>query len=151
MRIPVWRHYAKAPFHHEEDLALAVGIVQEMFPEYKMAAERYLSGTHCYFGNIFIMKREPFFAYCTWLFPILEEFDRRANINSYGPQEQRVDGYLAERLLGIWVTAHKELRILELPRVHFIENPIERYKKRLINVVLPPGSKRRSKVKRWKG
>ena len=62
-----------------------------------------------------------------------------------------MDGYLAERLLGIWAAHHRELRSLELPRVHFVEDRLERNRKRLINLLLPPDSVRRSKVKRIRG
>lgn len=150
MRISVRQHYAAAPFHHSKDLALVEEIIRERCPEYTAAMEGYLSGTRCYFGNIFIMGRDVFQDYCGWLFPILAEFDCRADLTGYGPQERRVDGYLAERLLGIWAARHKELRTLELPRVHFIENPAERRKKKLVNLLLPPGSVRRSKIKKLK-
>lgn len=151
MRLPVREHYARAPFHHKKDLDLAEEILLEKYPEYDPAAEEYLSGTVCYFGNIFIMKRRVFEDYCGWLFAILEEFDRRADTGDYGPQEKRVDGYLAERLLGVWVAYHRQLRTLELPRVHFVEDPVERYQKRAVNLLLPPGSRRRSWVKRIRG
>lgn len=150
MHIPVREHYVNAPFHYGKDLELAEQIVREYHPEMDKAAAEYLSGTACYFGNIFVMKRQVFHDYCGWLFPILEEFDRRANVNGYGPQERRVDGYLAERLLGIWAARRRELRTLELPRVHFIEDPVERLKKRTVNFILPPGSVRRSKLKKLK-
>lgn len=148
MRIPVIEHYAKAPHHHREDLELALKILLDTHPEYRRAAETYLSGSKCYFGNIFIAGREVFQTYCSWLFPLLAEFDRRADLTGRGPQEQRVDGYLAERLLGIWAVHHRELRQLELPRVHFIEDPALRRKAQLLNFLLPPGSKRRSVVKK---
>lgn len=151
MRIPVREHYAGAPFHHDRDLELVEALIRETCPEYAAAMEAYLSGTLCYFGNIFIMSRAAFEDYCAWLFPLLAEFDRRADRSGYGPQERRVDGYLAERLLGVWAARHKELRTLELPRVHFVEGPAERRKKKLINLLLPPGSVRRSKVKSLKG
>ena len=102
MHVPVREHYARAPFHHGGDLELAVQILGERSPGYSQGAERYLSGTVCLFGNIFIMKRELFLDYCSWLFPILEEFDRRRDVSSYSIQERRVDGYLAERLLGVY-------------------------------------------------
>lgn len=149
MHIPVWEHYAQAPHHHEKDLKLAVELLLDAHPEYRAAAETYLAGSNCYFGNIFIARRAVFFDYCSWLFPLLEEFDRRADLTGYGPQEQRVDGYLAERLLGIWVTAHRDLRQLELPRVHFIGDAKERRKKKIVNFLLPPGSLRRGVVKGW--
>lgn len=147
MHIPVRKHYDRAPFHHGKDLELVEGIIRETCPEYAGAMEAYLSGTHCYFGNIFIMGRAVFEDYCQWLFPLLTEFDRRADTKEYSSQEQRVDGYLAERLLGIYATHHQGLRRLELPRSHFIENPAHRWKKKVINFLLPPGSVRRSKAK----
>lgn len=148
MHLPVREHYANAPFHHRKDLELMEALIRERCPDYVPAMEEYLSGTVCYFGNIFIARWAVFEDYCGWLFPLLEEFDRRADLAGYGPQEQRVEGYLAERLLGVWVTHHRELRQLELPRVHFIADPAQRRKQQLVNLLLPPGSKRRSVVKK---
>lgn len=146
MYIPVREHYASAPFHHVENLSLAEGIVREQYPEMAASMEAYLSGTVCYFGNIYIMKRPVFHDYCGWLFPILEEFDRRANLSGYSPQEQRVDGYLAERLLGIYAVAHGKLKGLELPRVHFCSGR-DCIQRQMLNWVLPPGSRRRAAAK----
>lgn len=147
MYVSAQEHYANAPFHHSKDLKLAEQIVRERHPEMSEAMETYLSDTVCYFGNIYIMQCEIFCDYCAWLFPILGEFDRRANILGYFTQELRVDGYLAERLLGIYVTYWRsELKTLELPRVHFYSKP-EYVQRRLLNGILPPGSQRRSWAK----
>lgn len=150
MYIPVREHYAHASFHHGRDLTLAEQIVLNQCPEMEKVVEEYLSGTACYFGNIYIMKRQVFQDYCTWLFSILEEFDRRVDASGYSVPEQRVDGYLAERLLGIYASHQRErLNVLELPRVHF-HSGSELVRRRLLNAVLPPGSRRRAAVKRWR-
>ena len=152
MHVPVREHYARAPFHHGGDLELAVQILGERSPGDSQGAERYLSGTVCLFGNIFIMKRELFLDYCSWLFPILEEFDRRRDVSGYSIQERRVDGYLAERLLGVYSSCRQGIRTLELPRVHFVPGAAVRCGKRALNAVLPPGSRRRAEVKQmWSG
>lgn len=151
MCVSVREHYANAPYHHRKDLDLIEQIILERYPEMVSAMNTYLSGTVCYFGNIYIMKRQVFHAYCGWLFPVLEEFDRRADLSGYSPQELRVDGYLAERLFGIWLTyARDGLRVCEIPRVHFVPNRKERNKKKLMNLLLPPGSKRRAAAKMLK-
>ena len=150
MYLSVREHYAKAPYHHGGDLERAVEILLKNHPEYRATAEKYLSGSGCYFGNIFVMKRAVFQDYCAWLFPILAEFDRLSDTSGYSAQEQRVGGYLAERLLGIYAFCHRELKSLELPRVHFLADTAERRKKQMVNLLLPPGSVRRSKVKSWK-
>ena len=150
MYIPVREHYGNALFHHRRDLELAEKIVKERHPEMIEAMEKYMSGTICYFGNIFIMRRQIFFDYCSWLFPLLEEFDYRTDVSGYSPQERRVDGYLAERLLGVWVTWLRQrgrATILELPRVHFIPENRAQKKSQLLNILLPPGSLRRAYVK----
>lgn len=148
MYIPVRQHYVNAPYHNRRDLELMEQIIMERYPEMALALESYLSGTVCYFGNIYIMRREIFYDYCAWLFPILEEFDRRADISGYSLQEQRVDGYLAERLLGGYLTHCRERRrVLELPGVHF-HSGREYAVKKTLGMILPPGSRRRYVVKR---
>lgn len=144
MYVSVREHYAKAPYHHQKDLELAEQIIHERHSEMAPALEAYLSGTVCYFGNIYIMRRGIFHDYCAWLFSILEEFDQRADVSQYSAQERRVDGYLAERLLGVYVTFWRnELKTLELTRVHFYGKS-EYIRRRLLNGILPPGSRRRA-------
>lgn len=150
MHVSVREHYANAPYHRRGDLELAEQIVRGWYPDMAEALDAYLSGTVCYFGNIHIMRREIFRDYCTWLFPILEEFDRKADRTGYSSQERRVDGYLAERLLGVYVTFRRgELKTLELPRVHFYFGE-EYARRKLLNAVLPPGSRRRGAIKKLK-
>ena len=152
MYTSVREHYADAPFHHRKDLELAEEIVRKLHPKYELALDDYLSGTICYFGNIYIMNRPMFEEYCAWLFPILGEFDRQADIAGYGPQELRVDGYLAERLLGVYVAYQKACggyHILELPRVHFHAG-MDGVSRRLLNGIFPPGSRWRSLAKQLK-
>ena len=112
MHVTVQEHYASAPFHYREDLELMEEILRKRHPAYEKAMDMYLSNPVCYFGNIFIMKREQFKSYCQWLFPLLMEFDHLVDTFGYSAQEQRVNGYLAERLLGIFCTNHCESRIL---------------------------------------
>lgn len=151
MYVPIREHYAEALFHHHKDLELVEEIVRTRSPEMTSALNTYLSGTFSYFGNIFIMNRELFHQYCAWLFPILEEFDRKADTVGYSAVEQRVDGYLAERLLGVYLTYERNRRkYLELPRVFFdgITGKLN-YKNRVLYHVLPPGTRRRAYIKNF--
>lgn len=149
MRVSVREHYARAKHHRRADLALMEAIVREKTPEYVPAMEEYLGGSVCYFGNLYLMAWPLFDRYCQWLFPLLEEFDRRADWTGRSQQETRVDGYLAERLFGVFYTKVRAegLSALELPRVDFIPDPGPRRKRKLLNALLPPGSRRRSWVK----
>ena len=149
MRRSVRAHYAGARHHRGADLALVEEIVRERTPEYAGAMDAYLAQSVCYFGNIYIMAWPVFERYCQWLFPVLEEFDRRADWTGRSPQELRADGYLAERLFGVFYTKLKAegARTLELPRVDFIPGSGARRKRKLLNALLPPGSRRRAWVK----
>lgn len=151
MFVSVREHYGRARFHHREDLARTEHIVQELCPEYVKALETYLSQSVCYFGNIFIMESSLFERYCTWLFPVLAEFDRRTDFSGYSAQELRVDGYLAERLFGVFYTQCRMegVRSIELPRMDFIDDGWTRRKRMLLSTLLPPGTKRRAVVKQW--
>lgn len=152
MYISVREHYASAPYHHAADLERMERILYQMHPEYQAAAQMYLNGTVHYFGNLYIFSRRQFEQYCAWLFPMLAEFDRLTDLSGYSTQERRVDGYLAERLFGIYLTYVRQnemVRVLELPRVHFEGMSGEYYlKKKLMALLLPAGTRRRALVKK---
>lgn len=96
--------YCRALQHRPEDVQCVLDIIQERYPHMMDAANAYLDGSTGYFCNMFIMKREIFFDYCSWLFDILAEHERRRDFSDYSSAQYRVSGYLAERLLGIYFT-----------------------------------------------
>lgn len=157
MHKSVYEHYITAPNHRKQDIDLIINIIEKEFPQYRNAMIKYLSGNYHYFGNIFVCNHSILNSYCKWLFKILNKYDAVKNIEGYNVQEMRVNGYLAERLLGIYYTWLKDnnehLRWAELPRAHFEGMGNSKwiyYKKKLINVFLPPSSKKRMLVKTLK-
>lgn len=149
MKISVREHYATAPHHHSRDLELVESILRTSYPEYIPAMEEYLGGTVCYFGNLYIMRRGVFCHYCEFLFHILSEFDNLADVSGYNQQELRVDGYLAERIFGIYLTKFRADggTTLELPRIHITGGGLSHWKQKSLNFLLPPGSSRRANIK----
>lgn len=145
MHISVREHYYLADYHNKEDLLILEGVVKELYPEYAQPLDEYFSQTKIFFGNIFVMKQDIFFDYCSWLFSILEEFDRLVDTAAYDMQAKRVDGYLAERLFGVYLYKHNEYKVAYLPRIHFGSN----FGQRMLYTILPPGSKRRAIVKKF--
>lgn len=156
MHISVYSHYINSSNHNKQDIDLICSIIIEKFPQYKEAMKEYLDNSLCYFGNIFIAKKEIFNDYCLWLFEILNIYDKNKNVEKYSVQELRVDGYLAERLLGIyftWLKSNKQIKWAEVPRAHFEcmgNNKYIYYKKKALNIILKPGSKRRMVIKKIK-
>ena len=72
------------------------------------------------------MRKEYFEPYMQWLFPLLEEFEQVKASSSYGKDQARMAGYLAERLFGVYYTWLKQkggVRCCELPYVIFGKGP----------------------------
>ena len=145
------QQYATAPHHHIHDLHLMMDLLRQDSPQDWRAAEEYLNRTRLLFGNIFLMRRHLLERYCTWLFPLLARYDEQKKVEGYSPQALRVDGYLAERLLGVFLTRQqKNVSIAYVPRIHFasMEGLSTYWKKQAECFLLPPGSARRGAVRR---
>lgn len=117
-------HYELAERLREDDLDRVVSILKDMHPDYAEDADAFLDGHRSCFCNMFIMRREPFFDYCAWLFPILSRFVAETDMSDYSVEALRTPGHLAERLFNIYylhqVRTGAEWRTRELQCVHFL-------------------------------
>ena len=113
-----YSQYAHA--HHEEDLVQTRKILQEKYPEYIPAYDQSMGQRSGHRFNMFVMRKSLLDEYCGWLFDILFDLEKRLNISSYSQNDQRVFGFVGERLLDVWIRA-KGLVFKELPYV-FLEN-----------------------------
>lgn len=113
-------HYASSDNKlHIEDYNCALEILATKYPEYKTDIEIYNNSKLGYYTNIFVMSRSVFEEYCSWLFDILFEVEKRVDISKYDFQEARIFGYISEWLFGIYLTHKKrttKLKIKELQR-----------------------------------
>ena len=109
-----YSHYAHA--HHESDLLAVRHILQALYPQDVPAFDQVMRRRGGHRFNMFIMRREQMNAYCAWLFSILFELEPLLDTTSYDPYNQRVFGFIGERLLDVWL-ASKRLPYLELPIV----------------------------------
>ena len=111
--------YRIPPFQHREDLDLVLSIIRKKYPAFVSAADAYMHSNIAYECNMFIMKKDIFKAYASWLFDILFEAEREIDTSQYDAAEYRVFGYLAERLCGIyitWLKMQKGIAAAELPK-----------------------------------
>lgn len=109
---------------HIEDYDLVLDIVDKLYPDYSYSITEYNASPYAYFANIFILKKELFNEFATWLFSILTEAEKVIDVSAYNLQEIRVLAYISEWLFGIWFTQLKKneaIKYLELKRT-FIEN-----------------------------
>lgn len=129
--------YAAAPYLKFKDLRRIYDILCARHPDYKQDADEFLDGNFSCFCNMYIMRKEQFFAYCEWMFPLLEEFERTTDMSLYSKEALRTPGHLSERLFNIWLMHQKRvnpgLKTKELQCVHFT-NPDKSYPQQPLNM-----------------
>ena len=118
--------------HHEEDLIETRKIIEEKYPEYIPAYDRVMKKTSGHRFNMFIMKKDVCDAYCTWLFDILFELEKRLDISDYSENDRRVFGFVSERLLDVWLETNG-IRCKDIPYI-FLEK--QNWFTKCINFVL---------------
>ena len=126
LRRSVYLQYALT--HDKADLAVAMEIVREFFPEYAKTAQKYLAGKQNFFYNMFIFPKDIFQRYCRFVFPILQEYVKRR-----GAQERL---FVSERLTGIFF-----LKLME-------EGAVPRFLPVLVRE--ERGERRRAFLRAWK-
>ncbi|MDO4921918.1 MAG: DUF4422 domain-containing protein [Phascolarctobacterium sp.] len=102
--------------HNKRDLDEAERVIAEKYSEYSEAFAKVMQRRKLHILNMFVMKKALFDEYCTWLFDILFELEKRIDISSYNQYEARVFGFLSERLFNVWLEK-QQLKIVEIPVV----------------------------------
>lgn len=116
LRINVKSHYEK--YVNPADLILLREILAEYFPEYLNSYESVLNDNRLFANNMFVMRWESFDSLMDWLFTILFKFEEKTDLEHYKGYQERIFGFLSERLITIWVMYHN-LNYKELPLVYF--------------------------------
>ena len=85
--------------------------------------------------NMFIMDRQTFEEYCGWLFPVLEEVEKRLHIDGRSDYQKRVFGFMAERLLNVFLYS-KRGKTMRVPVLWFNDDearkPAKVFRKHII-------------------
>lgn len=100
--------------HHREDLDTTRQILQEKYPEYVPAFDAVMKRTSGHRFNMFVMRRDYFETYCAWLFSVLFDLEERLDISGYSAYDRRVFGFVAERLMDVWIET-EQVPYTELP------------------------------------
>lgn len=113
LRESVWREFC---LHsgREGDLLRTRRAVKAVDAAYLPAFDRVMVGRRLHLYNMLIASAAVFDAYCRWLFAVLTLVEAETDMTGYTPYEQRLYGFLGERLLNVWV-AHNGLRVCSMP------------------------------------
>jgi hypothetical protein len=111
--------------HNPADLKVLRDVIAEDTPEYLPAFNRVMEGTTTHIYNMFVMKRPYLDAYCEWLFAVLKKVENRIDCSTYDQYEARVFGFLAERMLDVWLITNSvptaQLPVVQLERTNWIK------------------------------
>ena len=117
----VYGQYAHA--HRASDLEDIKAIIGSRCPEYLPAWDKVMNSRRVHILNMFVMSRENFYAYCEWLFPIIDEFASHFDLDD--PYASRLFGFPAERLFNVWLEGQslcvKEVPIVMLEPVNWLK------------------------------
>ncbi len=92
--------------HIYEDWKKMTEVISERGPEYLNSLE-YIEKSHFYIPyNMFIMRKNVLDKYCEWLWPILEECEKRCGVKEDRYQNRYI-GFLAERLMSVYFYHHR--------------------------------------------
>ena len=99
-------HYIHA--HPAEPLDKTRDIIADAYPDYLPAFDMMMKRRSAHMFNMFVMKRPAFESYCEFVFGVLSKLEGQIDISGYSVQDQRVYGYISERLLDVWLYTTKQ-------------------------------------------
>lgn len=111
----LYSHYAHT--HYAEHLDITREIIAEHCPEYVSSFDKVMKHTYGYMFNMYIMEKSLSDAYCSWLFDILFELERRIGEKEYSSFQGRFYGRVSEILLNVWLDRQQE-PVKEIPYMY---------------------------------
>ena len=96
-----YSHYIHA--HHQEPLDKTREAIEKFYPKYLAAFDEVMKKRKAHMFNMFVMRKEAFNSYASFVFEVLEKVEKEIDISDYSVQEQRVFGYISELLMDVWL------------------------------------------------
>ena len=92
---------------YARDLYLTREIILEKYPEYIEYFDEFMKDDRIRLFNMIIAKGNIFDEYSKWLFDILFELEKRVDLTGYDNYQQRIFGFISERLLNVYFLKNK--------------------------------------------
>ena len=105
--------------HTPSDFDNLRNVIHDLSPDYSDAFEKVAQSTSAHIFNTFIMRKDFVDSFCSFMFPILFEVEKRTDFEGRSEFESRTCGYLAEFMLDTWIIKNGiryqevELRVLD--------------------------------------
>lgn len=111
----LYTHYQHT--HYAEHLNMTREIITEKYPDYATSYDKVIRHTYGYMFNMAIMRKEYFYAYCSWLFDILFELNRRIDTTGLSSYQKRFPGRVSEILFNVWLEEQMKMGVLKKSEV----------------------------------
>lgn len=96
-----YEHYVKA--HKAEALDITGEVIKEKYADYYPYFVRQMNRRTCHLFNMFVTNSTIAKKYLDWLFDVLFEVERRIDLEDYVGYDRRVFGFIAERLIDVYI------------------------------------------------
>lgn len=113
--VNLYDHYANTMY--VEPLDELRKIIMSEYPEYYAEMRKLEKRKTAHIFNMFIMRKDIFDDYCSWLFEILGKLEKVVDATKYNAFHARVYGRLSEWLLDVYIRT-KKLNYAEIPVVN---------------------------------
>lgn len=108
-----------------EPLDEARKILEEKYPEYLPEFDKLHTRTSAHMFNMAVMKKEILDEYCSWIFEILFELEKRIDPAQYEAFHARYPGRISELLLDVWVNTNNkkyvEAPVMDMEPVNWVK------------------------------
>ncbi len=108
-------YHAYVRDNSEEELIIVRNIIAEKYPDYLPYYDRLKKTNKYCVCNMMITNKHIFDDYCSWLFDILFSLEEKIDITDRKGQQQRMFGFLSERLLNVYLWKNNSLKIYHNP------------------------------------
>lgn len=121
-------------YHYQKDIDNLKVIINDYFPDFIESFDDVFSKRYYNPANMFYTRKELLNEYCEWLFSVLLKYEKITDISNYNAQQARIYGFIAERLLNVWI--HKKcLKQIELPCIQTDSSIKLRFRKKIDKVL----------------
>ena len=98
-------------------------ILEEKYPKYLKEFDRLHKRKSAHMFNMFIMKKEVLDGYCSWLFDILFELEKRVDTSNYTDFHKRFYGRVSELLLDVYINTnnlkYQEVKFMDMDNINW--------------------------------
>lgn len=103
--------------HPEREFHLLAEIISRDYPDYREALNEFLSDYQNYICLNYVMRRDLFDSFMTWIFDVLGKLEKSSDWSHYHAyMDEKVAAYLAEIFFNVWlrkIRHDRNIKILE--------------------------------------